>query len=193
MSEEMKICTGCGDSFPATREFFTTSRNKSGLSSECHTCLNARSRLKRLKRLGLVEEVPPIPKGDPHQKIRCIKCHRSYPATPEYFNLDDPERKHKERRGKECIKCKNHKQKIEETCAACGTNNGNLRGDININTGKRYGILCSKCYQLVAIAKEDAERVAQVARYLKRTRRPALVHRDETGRQGVTTESSITN
>jgi hypothetical protein len=177
-----KKCTGpCNRVLPATREFFTSSHSKSGLSNECLACIQVRARANRLARLA--RERGESNQGDDTPTRNCIKCHRSYPATSEYFDLDDPVRTHKSKTGRECIRCKTFSKKVKETCTACGTNNGNLRGDINIATGERYGILCAKCHQLVQAAKEDSERVAQVARYLKKTRQNNPPRPHETGHQ----------
>ncbi len=63
-----------------------------------------------------------------------------------------------------------------------------MRGDVDLATGHRYGILCSKCNTLVAASKGDAERMSKVARYLRRTRKDSPSRADETGHQLSGTE-----
>jgi hypothetical protein len=171
MEEEIlyKKCTGpCGMMLPATREYFTSSKNTGGLSSRCKVCLAEQAREHgRLKRAGL----PPEPSSKTTKW--CTWCHRSFPATTEYFYLDHPGQRPGGRLKSQCKRCCERRKEEEEQCAACGKNNGNLRGDIELATGHRYGLLCSQCERIVSAAKADSERTMQVARYLKRTRRGA--------------------
>jgi hypothetical protein len=171
MEEEVacKTCTGpCGMTLPATREYFTSSHNKGGLSSRCKVCLSEQARERsRLKRAELLPD-----RSDKTTKW-CTRCHRAFPATTEYFYLDHPGQRPDGRLKAQCKWCSDRRYGGEETCAACGKNNGNLRGDIELATGHRYGLLCSQCERIVSAAKADSERTAQVARYLKRTRRAA--------------------
>lgn len=107
----------------------------------------------------------------------CSKCHRSFPATTEYFYRDHPGTRSDGKLRAQCKKCCDNadrkrdrsagKTAVDERCDACGSRRVNLRGDTNIVTGKRYGYLCTKCYQLVTLSKGDANRLVQVACYLK--------------------------
>jgi hypothetical protein len=165
-----KTCTGpCGMRLPATREYFTTSRNRGGLSARCKTCLAEHARdYSRLKRAGLTPDTPSA-----KTTKQCTRCHQLYPATQEYFYLDHPGQRPHEHLRAQCKWCCNRIKEEPEKCGACGKNNGNLRGDIELSTGYRYGLLCSQCERIVSAAKADSERTDQVARYLKRTRRGA--------------------
>jgi hypothetical protein len=180
MEEPPKVlCLGpCGRMLPRTREYFTSSRSGDGLAKECHECARLRSKRNRMIRLGrLPREEPPKP-----ERIRCSVCHHSFPATTEHFYEDHPGEQ-TGRLKKQCKACYNRYKQRKETCAACGTNNGNMRGDVDLATGHRYGILCSKCNTLVAASKGDAERMSKVARYLRRTRNDGPSHATETGHQ----------
>lgn len=51
MTVEYKVCTKCGESKPATAEFFyATKNNKAGVESACKVCYRTRSSVNTVKR-----------------------------------------------------------------------------------------------------------------------------------------------
>ena len=96
---EYKTCTKCGESFPATREYFYSKNKSSGvLRSECKYC----SREARNKSYIREKREREKTKGR-----RCSKCKKYYKPVEEYFYIEDGQP------GRWCIKC-NEKQKQEE-------------------------------------------------------------------------------
>lgn len=70
-----KVCTICGEEFPATVEYFHKQKGgKYGLMGECRECHKNRNRAKN----------NPI-NTDPSILQRCTKCGKRLPATTEYF------------------------------------------------------------------------------------------------------------
>lgn len=69
-----RICTSCGEEFPATTEFFyATKKTKLGLTAWCKTCCSIRAGHKPKEKL---------PKGFK----RCPDCKEVLPYTSEFFN-----------------------------------------------------------------------------------------------------------
>jgi 5-methylcytosine-specific restriction endonuclease McrA len=102
-----KVCTECGNEFPATTEYFhKDKRKKCGLKSSCKLCLKKYRQLHRedileYQKEYYVKNVEIIKKkgyeryhknrreiledkGAPRNKI-CNKCGKEFPATTEYF------------------------------------------------------------------------------------------------------------
>lgn len=67
-----KICTKCGQEFPATTEYFHKSkRGKYGLRADCKQC----------------QSIPQPPKPQPQEGYKiCTQCGVEKPANTEYFN-----------------------------------------------------------------------------------------------------------
>lgn len=124
---------------------------------------------------------------------RCIgPCKRILPATVEYFQMatshGNARRKIMRHICKECRNLQNkdaarrrkenvvdtlvHIQQIEigtpDQCGSCGTRTGNIFGDVDNGTGKRYGYLCMKCYRLIGNIRSDPNRIRNVLDYVER-------------------------
>src|SRR5437667_2824912 len=57
-----------------------------------------------------------------------------------------------------------------DRCGSCGTERGNILGDVDEITGKGYGYLCMNCYRLVSAFHGNPERMRTVLSYIERTR-----------------------
>lgn len=112
---QYKQCYACGETFPATREFFYVhSQMKDGWNPRCRVCHKSRREPYHIEKL-------------PEGQRRCTKCKQIFPETPEFFT------RHKKAKGglSECCKeCKNsarrkppiEKEPIPEgmkQCVAC--------------------------------------------------------------------------
>ena len=96
---ELKTCTKCGKSYPATTEhFYSQKRSSDGLKSECKYC----SREARNKSYNKKKREREKAKGR-----WCSKCKKYYKPVEEHFYIEDGQP------GRWCIKC-NEKQKQEE-------------------------------------------------------------------------------
>lgn len=105
-----KRCKKCGESFPATAEYFHRNKStKSGLTELCKDCES--------KRRGYKKRIPRVPDG----LRRCSICKQIFPASRDYFTYS----KHDTRYGlshncRECAKrlaiewCKNHPEESLE-------------------------------------------------------------------------------
>lgn len=96
----LKTCTACGNSFPATDEYFYRKRN--GLNSQCKPCYNERVRLRKDKLKAQREELRDalsLPLG---QK-RCTACKNVFPASAEFFHLN---KKAKDGFAERCKQCR---------------------------------------------------------------------------------------
>ena len=71
-----KVCSVCGEEFPATVEYFYKSKTgKLGLRGECKECISNKQRARN----------NPV-NTDPSILQRCTKCGKRLPATTEYFH-----------------------------------------------------------------------------------------------------------
>jgi len=93
---ELKTCTKCGESYPATTEhFYSQKRSSDGLKSECKYCSReARNKSYSRKKRELEKE-----KGR-----WCSKCKKYYKPVEEHFYTEDGQP------GRWCIRC-NDKQR----------------------------------------------------------------------------------
>jgi hypothetical protein len=57
-----------------------------------------------------------------------------------------------------------------EQCGSCSTTTGNILGDVDIASARKYGYLCAKCYKLVRDFQSDAGRMRKVLEYVESTR-----------------------
>jgi len=81
---DYKTCKKCGQSFPATSEYFRVKKSlKSGLQNTCRSCGRVLDAIRRRKN------------GIPEKEVirkdglkRCPQCKSWLPATPEYFHSD---------------------------------------------------------------------------------------------------------
>ena len=76
-SESTKLCTKCGEIFPATRKYFYVSAGaKDGFGNGCKACRAPSEKRHRLLRLIFTE-------SDGYRA--CSKCEQLFPATLEFF------------------------------------------------------------------------------------------------------------
>lgn len=76
-----KTCTKCGETFPATLEYFSPSKlGKYGLRSECKPC---NTRIAALARQA--KGAKPLPKRRKDGMRQCSNCEQWLPETDEYF------------------------------------------------------------------------------------------------------------
>ncbi len=105
-------------------------------------------------------------------------CGRLLPSTSEYFYYSNYVTK--SLRGK-CKECKDKEKAASRSekqignspdrCGSCGTDKGNILGDINTATHERYGYLCARCYKVVRDFHGDTKRMRNVINYIDRTRK----------------------
>src|SRR6266566_4791038 len=57
-----------------------------------------------------------------------------------------------------------------DQCGSCGTRSGNIFGDVDVTTGKKYGYLCMKCYKIVRDSGDDPKRMRKALAYSEDTR-----------------------
>lgn len=148
---QLKTCTGCGESKPATREFWTRNQGgKAGWRSQCKICTNVKGRV-RSKRWGKKW----------HHGRRNSWLRRMYGIT-----TSDYDRMLKEQEGR---------------CGLCRSEDPKRAGQLYFSvdhchtTGKVRGLLCVTCNSLVGILERSGnwsllafEAVAYIkaARYL---------------------------
>lgn len=163
---ENKICCTCGESLPATKEFFHV-RNSApdGLRCDCKKCRKEK-----------------IPKRDRETK-RCSYCNEIKPNTSEYFYTIS--------RGglrSQCIQChsnyqkeyklmKNYNLNLEEynemciqqefKCQICNKKK-KLYVDHNHQTGEVRGLLCDLCNRAIGLLKENEDSLINAISYLKK-------------------------
>src|SRR5258708_1719727 len=178
MSEILfKHCTACDKELPATKDFFffyTDKRdNKKYMRSRCRECTHKIDKERR--------------QHSPEGHKRCTACKKIYSVTDEFFVHYQRSRDGFFYQCKECNKTYRNRQKnatkqVNETiiiqptigtpdqCGSCGTGRGNILGDVDDITHKRYGYLCAKCYRLVCNFQGDSIRIRNVLDYIERTR-----------------------
>lgn len=57
-----------------------------------------------------------------------------------------------------------------DRCGSCGTDKGNILGDIDADSHERRGYLCAKCLRLVREFHGDPRRMRKTLAYIERTR-----------------------
>ena len=102
MSINEKTCTKCGETFPATTEYFyIRKRSRDGLCSRCKKCLSD----ERRERTGATKRVKREVVGG---KKSCSNCNLMFPATPEYFQRNSASR---DGLSVQCGNCRNAKRR----------------------------------------------------------------------------------
>ena len=163
---ENKICCTCGESLPATKEFFHV-RNTSpdGLRCDCKKCRKEK-----------------IPKRDRETK-RCFYCDIIKPNTTEYFYSQS-----KGGLRSQCIECHSKYQKEQKLlskynltleqynnkceeqdfkCQICGKKK-KLYVDHNHSTNEVRGLLCDLCNRGIGMLQEDPQILINAINYLKK-------------------------
>lgn len=118
----------------------------------------------------------------------CNGCDKDLPATTDYFYISYLDKK----KGRpKCKKCHTERKKNLELfrnrrksssaqrelliigtpaqCGSCGTEVGNIVGDVEVTEGRKYGYLCMKCYHLVRESRRDLTRLRNVLSYVEQT------------------------
>jgi CRISPR/Cas system-associated protein Cas10 (large subunit of type III CRISPR-Cas system) len=190
-----KRCSKCGETFPATPEFFSRDRNRpGGLWHKCKAC--HKKDIKRgaqLTNRDTIVEGADAPNTTNAPKKLCTACGMEFPATHEFFHFDN---KARDGLHGQCRSCKNKKEQDRKEqgqmrrngannsipksrtklplgtntqCGSCGTNTGNILGDDRNTSEKKYGFLCFRCKKLVKDFHGDITRMYKVIRYLEKT------------------------
>lgn len=193
----LKRCHGpCGRELPHTSEFFhndTTKKYNGKLTTSCKDCRNEvrRATRKRGKEIVMAPMAEYVTVTDIAQALGInrnnIKMDIKKGILPATKNFDahrysvfewriaraDAEEYIKKRQLRALPTSKKRLLIFKGTpdkCGACGTEKGNILGDINPSTHERYGYLCAKCHQVVRQFHEDTMRLQEVLFYLEYTR-----------------------
>lgn len=126
----------------------------------------------------------------PPSEKRCTRCNVLLNPDPEHGNVYRyyDKKKHRTRTSEVCKQCQGERNRESRanaarkrivalppvgsptTCGACGISRGNIVGDVNQETGRRYGYLCVPCSRVVRQVEENISRLRAVLSYMEITR-----------------------
>ncbi len=112
-----KQCYRCGETFPATRQFFFVNKKaKDGLLTRCKTCSEHRTQPRYQAKEGYK---------------RCSHCKIEFPLTNEYFHVDNSQPDHFDYSCKQCVLAKSAQRYVE--------------AKQNVQSGIPAELICRKC------------------------------------------------
>jgi len=168
---ETRICTKCGNEYPATLEYFQKSAtSKFGLKSWCKTCSNEHENIKRKAKRELKEQNSIKPKDG--FKI-CTKCKRELEMSDTYFHRNKNTKDGFERQCKECKGFKFNKSRIKvkakikegyQICSLCGIELPATTEYFYVDKTVKSGIkiMCKKCcYKYEEKRKESRKKLRE--------------------------------
>lgn len=114
----LKTCTNCGQTFPATKEyFFPLKLGRHGLTPRCKICLEKYRKTLRTE-----------PNDDPSVEKTCTVCKQVFPATREHFVVD---KRRPDGLGSHCKVCH------QETCDSYRSRNGDKVRKISRDSSRK--------------------------------------------------------
>jgi len=168
ISEEVQLrtCTGCGGTFPASREFFYT-RIGNQLKSRCKTCSGREGTQRRRRRLGLPSDQTPRRYTRHNLPVSCtdengkqnpvyyksVQLKSTYGLSLDEFNAM------RERQGYCCAICGEHENEITGR-------RGGLHVDHDHETGRIRGLLCWRCNLGLGNLQESPDVLSQAISYI---------------------------